>query len=75
MICCFCSEHIDTRDEAIDAGWIPSFYASHIEYEGPVCVGCQRHLKYDGGTCDFELLPGVPLPTLAIELKRHPNKG
>ena len=73
MICCFCAAHLDTREEAVDAGWWPSFYVGEVEYEGPVCPHCVgRHLAA-GADGELGLRPGEPLPPLAIPLNPHPN--
>lgn len=47
--CYFCGTHQPEVDEAIDAGWVPSF----IGYEGvesadPVCPACTARLRWDG---------------------------
>ena len=77
MICCFCERHVDERDQAIDEGWIPSFWhdLTNAEYEGPVCPACQgKHIRV-GANGEPELWPDVSPPPLAIPLKRHPNLG
>jgi hypothetical protein len=73
MICVFCSAHLDDRDQAVEAGWWPDFYASDVNYEGPVCPACtaQHLVMADHG--EMELKPGVGVPPLAIPLQRHPN--
>jgi hypothetical protein len=73
MICVFCSAHLDSRDEAVECGWWPDFYAGEVNYEGPVCPDCTaRHLvRADHG--EMELKPGGEVPPLAIPLQRHSN--
>lgn len=73
MICVFCVAHLATREEAIDNGWLPDFYAGPTNYEGPVCPSCTVHhlAKADDG--EMELRPGFALPELAIPLAKRPN--
>jgi hypothetical protein len=75
MICCFCSAHVDDVDDAVEAGWVPDFYVGGVEYEGPVCVPCQRANLRLGDDGELELRPGVDVPPLAIPLRPHPNLG
>ena len=42
MICCFCGRHKE-KDVAIEAGWVPAFWAHDKEWEGPVCVPARRN--------------------------------
>jgi hypothetical protein len=48
MFCYFCNIEILDVDEAIDAGWIPSFWANEDrEILYPVCPGClDKYLVY-----------------------------
>jgi hypothetical protein len=58
----FCGD-TKTRDEAIDAGWIPSFWHGDLEYEGPVCTECtSRYLQFNEDYGDFETKPGIAVP-------------
>jgi hypothetical protein len=75
MICVFCSAHLDDRDQAVEAGWWPDFYAGDVCHEGPVCLACSQRFLVMAGHGEMELRPGVGLPSLAIPLQRHPNLG
>ena len=56
--CYFCGCKVDTVDEAIDAGWVPSFFQRSrfqtveqaVEVVWPVCQCCQdKNLKVELG--------------------------
>jgi hypothetical protein len=73
MICCFCGRH-EEKEDAIEDGWIPSFWTQGKEWEGPICGPCtMQHLFVNHDHEDFELLAGHELPELAITLTKHPN--
>jgi hypothetical protein len=73
MICAFCTKHVDDRDEVVEAGWWPDFFAGEVNYEGPVCPTCTAKHLVMGDHGEMELKPGVEVPPLAIPLQRHPN--
>ncbi len=73
MVCVFCSAHVDTRDEAIDAGWRPDFFAGADEYEGPVCRACTGRYLTTSADGETELRPGIAVPPLAIPLRHRRN--
>jgi hypothetical protein len=73
MICVFCSTHLDDRNEAVEAGWWPDFYAGAVNYEGPVCPECTAQNLGMADHGEMELRPGIEIPPLAIPLQRHPN--
>ena len=72
-ICAFCSAHVDDRDEAVEAGWWPDFFAGDVNYEGPVCPDCTAKYLALGDHGEMELRSGVEVPSLAIPLQRRPN--
>jgi len=41
MRCSICGIEINSIDEAVERGWIPSFYAGEIEHEF-ACPGCSE---------------------------------
>ncbi len=73
MICVFCSAHLDSQDEAIEAGWWPSFWAGETDYEGPVCGDCTAKVLVMSEDGEMVLRAGVPVPELARPLKHRKN--
>lgn len=73
MICAFCTTHLDTRDEAIEAGWWPSFFAGEEEFEGPVCPICSARFLERTPEGEIALKAGALIPPLAIPLRHRTN--
>ena len=44
MKCAICGIQIDSVNEAIDNGWIPSVWEVDNEQEGPFCASCSETL-------------------------------
>lgn len=55
MKCAICGIEIDSVDEAIDEGWIPSVWEGHHEQEGPSCASCSETLMQLDENGEFEL--------------------
>ena len=55
MKCAICGIEIDSVDEAIDEGWIPSVWESDHEQEGPFCASCSEALMQLDENGEFEL--------------------
>ena len=43
MKCVICGIQVDSPEQAMDEGWIPSFYEGQKEH-GPACAGCSDSL-------------------------------
>ena len=41
MFCSICRTEIDSIDDAIDAGWLPSFYDGDVQHE-VACPSCSE---------------------------------
>jgi len=41
--CAICGTTVESVEQAIDLGWIPSFWEQEKEY-GPACAGCSETL-------------------------------
>jgi hypothetical protein len=54
MKCSICGFEIATPDQAIDEGWIPSFYDGEIEHEY-ACPGCTISLLQMGEDGEMEV--------------------
>ena len=57
MKCVICGIEIDSVDEAIDEGWIPSVWEGDYEQEGPFCNSCAEALMQLDENGEFELKP------------------
>ena len=59
MICAFCKTYSPAHIvDAIDEGWIPSYWEDEEEKPGPVCAECcGRELVWCQETGDFERRP------------------
>lgn len=45
--CPFCDRPMPPVPEAIDRGWIPSYFVGCAEHDDPVCPGCAvEHLRH-----------------------------
>jgi hypothetical protein len=55
MKCVICGIQIDSVDEAIDNGWIPSVWEGDHEQEGPFCASCSEALMQLDENGEFEL--------------------
>ncbi len=57
MKCYFCNCQMpEVIDEAIDAGWIPSFWHGDVECDGQVCPKCNKEfLRFNSEDGVFEL--------------------
>ena len=55
MKCAICGIQIDSVDEAIDEGWIPSVWEGDHEQEGPFCASCAETLMQLDENGEFEL--------------------
>ena len=55
MKCAICGIQINTVDEAIDTGWIPSVWEGEHEQEGPFCASCSETLMQLDENGEFEL--------------------
>jgi hypothetical protein len=54
--CYFCQTSTPTVNEAIEAGWIPSFYDGIWECSTPVCSKCvSKHTEWNNEFGDFQL--------------------
>ena len=54
--CCFCQTSIPTVDEAIEAGWIPSFFDGDSECSAPVCIKCvDEKIEFNDELGDYQL--------------------
>jgi hypothetical protein len=78
-ICAFCKKTIATVEEAIDAGWEPSFFVPKVsapagredweEIPAEFCPACEaENLDYADG--EFSLKPGRPFPVFRCEADR-----
>ena len=55
--CVFCGATIPTVDQAIDAGWLPSYAVGDDEQPGPVCPSCAKaYLRFCPEEGDFALV-------------------
>ena len=54
MKCTICGTTVESIENAIDLGWIPSFWEEDNEY-GPACTGCSETLIQVGQDGEFEL--------------------
>ena len=64
VTCAFCGKTIATVEEAIQAGWEPTFYVpgDAIESGEPICPPCQKeHCEWHGD--ELTLKPDHPDPT------------
>jgi hypothetical protein len=57
MKCAICGTEIESVDEAIDEGWIPSVWENDHEQEGPFCASCSETLMQLDENGEFELKP------------------
>ena len=57
MKCAICGIEMDSVDEAIDEGWIPSVWEGDYEQEGPFCSSCSETLIQLDENGEFELKP------------------
>ena len=60
MDCCFCGKTIGSVDEAVEDGWIPSYWDSdnQCEIDDPVCPDCTAEkLVYDAQNSDYATKP------------------
>ena len=49
LVCVLCGVHQPNIEEAIDAGWVPTYWDGDNELDGPVCADCaEKHLDTDG---------------------------
>ena len=55
MKCAICGIQIDSVDEAIDNGSIPSVWEGDHEQEGPFCASCSEALMQLDKNGEFEL--------------------
>ena len=52
--CAFCAMTVPDVPDAIDAGWIPSYYDNQEEKADPVCLACQQaYLEVDPKDGEF----------------------
>ncbi len=54
MKCAICGIEIETIQEAIEQGWLPSFYEGETEH-GPVCSSCAETMICVGEDGEMEL--------------------
>jgi hypothetical protein len=46
--CTCCDATVGSVDEAIEAGWYPSFYVGSAEFSSPICEECAvAHFDFD----------------------------
>ena len=57
MKCAICGIEVESIDEAIDGGWIPSVWDGDQEREGPFCGSCSETLMQLHENGEFELKP------------------
>jgi hypothetical protein len=55
MKCTICGIEVESIDEAIDEGWIPSVWDGDQEREGPFCGSCSETLMELDENGEFEL--------------------
>ena len=68
MNCAFCGKEVDSVDEAIELGWVPSFWRGEVCYEGPVCPDCFREHLFTDADGEWVLKADHPLPPRAARL-------
>ena len=56
MYCSICGTEIDSIDDAIDAGWLPSFWDGEIEHE-VACPSCSETIIRFGEDGEYEVKP------------------
>jgi hypothetical protein len=56
MLCSICGIEIDDIENAVDEGWIPSFYDGDTDHEF-ACSGCSKSLLQVGDDGEMELKP------------------
>ena len=56
MFCSICGTEIDSIDDSIDAGWLPSFYDGDVQHE-VACPSCSETILQVGDDCEFEVKP------------------
>lgn len=54
MKCAICGIEIETIQEAMEQGWLPSFYEGEMEH-GPVCSSCAETMMEKGVDGEMEL--------------------
>lgn len=69
MKCTLCEKEISDTEEAIEAGWFPSFWVGEAEY-GEVCDSCLEKYIQEDGNGDFELKPEFVATFLASASSR-----
>ena len=57
MKCAICGIEVESIDEAIDEGWIPSVWEDDHEQEGPFCASCSETLMQLDENGEYELKP------------------
>ena len=56
MFCSICGIEIDSIDDAIDAGWLPSFYDGAVQHE-VACPSCSETIIQVGHDSEYEVKP------------------
>ena len=55
IACSLCSHSINSIDDAVETGWIPSYFDDRDEERGPACPDCCRqYLRFDQETQTYE---------------------
>ena len=56
MFCSICGIEIDSIDDAIDAGWLPSFWDTDVHHEA-ACPNCSEIIIQVGHDGEYEVKP------------------
>ncbi len=56
MYCSICSTEIESIDDAVSEGWLPSFWDANVHHEA-VCPNCSETIIHVGDDGEYEVKP------------------
>ena len=56
MFCSICGTEIESIDDAVEQGWIPSFWDANVHHEA-VCPNCSETIIHVGDDGEYEVKP------------------